>query len=91
MHEVIEPDWVRSLYGQPPYTPEEEAFIQHPLYSHTSIEQVCPIAEQAGVNTLVLSHLAPANNPVARWRRAKAGFSGCLVIGEDLLQLAVKR
>ncbi|WP_238384876.1 MBL fold metallo-hydrolase [Segeticoccus rhizosphaerae] len=91
VHEVIDADWVRSLYGQPPYTPEEEAFIQHLLYSHTSIEQVGPVAEKAGVNTLVLSHLAPANNPIARWRRAKAGFSGRLVIGEDLLQLPVKR
>lgn len=88
-HEVIDADWVRSLYGEPPYSPEEQAFIQHLLYSHTTIEQVGPVAEEAEVGTLVLTHLAPANNPVHRWRRASAGFSGKLIVGEDLLQLDV--
>lgn len=89
VHEVIDADWVRALYGEPPYTPSEEGFIQHLLYSHTTIEQVGPVAEEAGAATLVLSHLAPANNPISRWQGARAGYSGRLIVGEDLMQIGV--
>jgi ribonuclease BN (tRNA processing enzyme) len=91
VHEVIDAAWVKALYGEPPYTPQEEAFISHLLNSHTTIEQVGPVAEAAGVKTLVLSHLAPANNPRRRWQRAQRGFSGRLVVGEDLMEIGVGR
>ncbi|MGN5238359.1 MBL fold metallo-hydrolase [Rhodococcus sp. SJ-3] len=89
VHEVIDADWVRALYGEPPYSPEEEGFIEHLLHSHTTIEQVGPIAEQAGAKSLVLSHLAPGNNPRERWLAASAGFSGDLIVGEDLMQVGI--
>jgi ribonuclease BN (tRNA processing enzyme) len=41
------------------------------------------------VKTLVLSHIAPSNVDVKRLRAAKQGFSGDLIIGEDLMQIGV--
>lgn len=49
------------------------------------------VATQAGVKTLVLNHLAPANNPRSRWLQAGRGFSGRLVVGEDGAQIGVGR
>lgn len=89
VHEVIDADWVNALFGAPPYTEEEQGFIQHLLLSHTTIEQVGPVAEAAGAKSLVLSHVAPGNNPRHRWMKAQEGYSGKLIIGEDLMELGV--
>jgi ribonuclease BN (tRNA processing enzyme) len=88
VHECIDRQWVHRLFPDPT-DPTAAAIINHLLSSHTTIEQVGPIAEAAGVQTLVLSHIAPADNPRRRWLEAGAGFSGRLVVGEDLLQLGV--
>ena len=88
VHEVIDPQWVESLFPSPP-TPVQQAKIHHLISSHTSIEEVGDVAERAGVKTLVLSHLAPADNPRSRWAEAGRRFSGKLVVGEDLTQLGV--
>lgn len=90
VHEVIDPQWVESLFPSPP-SPAQQAKIDHLLNSHTPIDEVGAVAERAGVKKLVLSHLAPANNPVARWARAKRHFSGPLIIGDDLMQFGVGR
>jgi ribonuclease BN (tRNA processing enzyme) len=90
VHEVIDVAWVESLFPAP-RTPITEALFNHLTGSHTSIEQVGPIAEEAGARTLVLNHLVPADNPVKRWRKAAAGFSGRLLVGEDLMQVGVGR
>jgi ribonuclease BN (tRNA processing enzyme) len=89
VHEVIDRAWVESLFGDPPFSPEEQAAIAHLLESHTTIEDVGGVAERAGVSKLVLNHFVPANNPPGRWRRAARGFSGRLVVGEDLMQIGV--
>jgi ribonuclease BN (tRNA processing enzyme) len=89
VHEVIDRAWVESLFGQPPFPPPVQALIDHLLESHTTIEDVGPVAERAGVRTLVLNHFVPSNNPPQRWRQAKRGFSGRLVVGEDLMQVGV--
>ncbi|MEI7058172.1 MBL fold metallo-hydrolase [Nocardioides sp. CCNWLW239] len=84
VHEVIDPEFVERLVAS---LPSETAgpVRKHLLESHTTIEQVGrDVAEQAGVGTLVLSHLVPADNPSSRWRQARRGFSGELVVGEDL-------
>jgi hypothetical protein len=39
----------------------------------------------------VLHHFVPGNNPVARWLGAQQGYSGQLVVGEDLMQVGVGR
>lgn len=88
VHEVMDPQWVDSLFPTPP-TPAQQAKKEHLLKSHTSIEDVGDVAERAGAGTLVLSHLAPADNPRRRWTEAGEGFSGRLVVGEDLVQVGV--
>lgn len=88
VHEVIDPDWVEGLFPDPS-TPEAQAVIAHLVNAHTTIADVGNVAEVAGVKTLVLNHLLPANNSVSQWRKAKEGFSGHLVVGDDLLQLGV--
>ena len=63
--------------------------MQHMLAAHTAIEQVGPQAEAAGVKTLVLTHLVPGNTPVEKWEKAQVGFSGNLVVGEDLMHFGL--
>lgn len=75
----------------PPPSPAQQAKIDHLLNSHTPIDEVGGVAEEAGVKKLVLSHLAPANNPISRWARARRHFSGDLVVGKDLMQFGVGR
>lgn len=88
VHEVIDPQWVEGLFPEP-RTPAQEAKVEHLLGSHTTIDEVGEVAERAGVETLVLSHLAPADNSRARWMQAQKNFSGRLIIGDDLAQVGV--
>jgi ribonuclease BN (tRNA processing enzyme) len=88
VHEVIDRAWVESRF-EPPLDPMEQASINHLLSSHTTIEQVGDVAERAGVGTLVLNHLVPADNPHHRWLEAREGFSGRLIVGEDLMQIGL--
>jgi ribonuclease BN (tRNA processing enzyme) len=90
VHEVIDRAWVESRF-EPPLDPFEQAAVNHLISSHTTIEQVGAVAERAGVGTLVLSHLVPADNPHERWLEAGRGFSGSLVVGEDLMQLGLSQ
>ncbi|MGN6751686.1 MAG: MBL fold metallo-hydrolase [Intrasporangium sp.] len=89
LHECIDMDWVDSRIG-----PQSEKFDpylrQHMLAAHTSIEQVGPQAEAAGVGTLVLTHLVPGNTPSEKWQQAEHGFpSGRTVVGEDLMHFGI--
>lgn len=89
VHEVIDRRFVEefsaSMGGD-----KAEAIREHLLNSHTTIEEVGrDVAEVANVKNLVLNHLAPANNDPARWQLAQEGFSGRLIVGEDLMDLGV--
>ncbi|MCI9888407.1 MBL fold metallo-hydrolase [Micrococcales bacterium 31B] len=88
LHECIDMDWVDSLLGPDSARPDPN-LMQHMLAAHTSIQQVGPQAEAAGVKTLVLTHLVPGNTPVEKWQGAQEGFSGRLVVGEDLMHLVL--
>ncbi|MEU0650489.1 MBL fold metallo-hydrolase [Streptomyces umbrinus] len=88
VHEVIDRDWVEQQFPEP-RSPVDESIIQHLLTAHTTIEEVGPIAERAGVGTLVLNHLVPADAPDRIFRRAQDGFSGRLVVGHDLDHIGV--
>ena len=88
VHEVIDPVWAESRF-EPPLDPMQQASVHHLLSSHTTIEQVGAVAERAGVGTLVLNHFVPADNPRERWLEAQEGFSGRLVVGEDLMQIGL--
>ena len=58
---------------------------------HTAVEDVGKVAAAAGVKTLVLSHLVPAEDPSltdAMWiDAARARFQGGIVVGRDLMEL----
>lgn len=88
VHEVIDRTWPEGLFPTP-RDPAQEGLFQHLVNAHTTIEDVGSIAERAGARTLALSHLVPGNRPDGVWRRAKAGFSGRLVVGRDLDVLPV--
>jgi ribonuclease BN (tRNA processing enzyme) len=65
-----------------------EDFIAHMKAEHTSVEDVGRIAQQAGVRTLVLSHLFPAVDSITDdiWRTPAAKyFKGEIVVGRDLM------
>lgn len=89
VHEVIDVQYVEDLTATMP--PEIGGPLkEHLLVSHTSTEQVGrDVAEVAGAKNLVLNHFVPGNNPVHRWRQAQKGYSGNLIVGEDLMQLGV--
>lgn len=89
VHEVIDPRYVDELAATLPPEIREPA-RQHLLASHTTIEQVGrDVAERARARNLVLTHLVPMNNPTSRWRAAQRGYSGKLIVGQDLMQLGV--
>lgn len=88
VHEAIDQQWAESIFPKP-LNSADAALLQHFLKAHTTIEQVGPVAEKCGVRALVLSHIGPADTPVSRWKEAQNGFSGQLVVGEDLLQIGL--
>jgi ribonuclease BN (tRNA processing enzyme) len=63
---------------------------EHLLASHTDVDRVGGIAQEAGVGTLVLSHFVPTDSdiPDETWREhAARGFDGEVVVGHDLMRL----
>ncbi|MDI3403252.1 MBL fold metallo-hydrolase [Streptomyces cavernicola] len=84
VHEAIDLEAQRAA-GTPPEV------LAHLAESHTSVDEVGPLAERAGVSTLVLSHLMPTGVPTSTWyRRARRGFTGKVVIGKDLMELPLR-
>jgi ribonuclease BN (tRNA processing enzyme) len=54
---------------------------------HTSPEDAGRIAREAGVRTLVLSHLLPGVEPADLLARAHSEFDGRVIVGEDLMEV----
>ena len=88
VHEVIDIDFYKKI-GYP------AALLHHLEVSHTDVKAVGPLAQQAGVGTLVLTHLVPATaslvSPASWHRRAQRGFDGRVIVGEDLAEIALAR
>jgi len=61
------------------------------LSHHTTAEDAGRVAQAAGVGTLVLSHLVPAEDPTVSdemWiEAARSHFAGRVILGRDLLEL----
>ncbi|HEY2847555.1 MAG TPA: MBL fold metallo-hydrolase [Pyrinomonadaceae bacterium] len=73
-------------------SPDPDRLRKHLLASHTSTEDVGKIAAQAGVKTLVLSHLVPgvASTVITdeMWTEGvQKNFSGKVIVGKDLLEI----
>ena len=65
-----------------------EAFMAHMNADHTPVADVGRIAQEAGVKTLVLSHLTPAIDSISdeTWRaEAAKHFTGDIIVGKDLM------
>jgi len=86
VHEVIVIDWVNRLFPEP-RSVALEGLRQHLLNAHTPVDQVGKVAEAAGVAKLVLSHIVPGNATNDQLSAAKNGFSGELIIGQDLMTI----
>lgn len=56
--------------------------------NHAGPEEAGRVAREAGVRTLVLSHLLPGADPDDLRARAASEFDGRIVVGEDLLEIA---
>ena len=89
VHEVIDKAWVDMKFGNPQPGDPNYALYQHMLSSHTTIEDVGAVAAGCQVKTLVLNHIVPGNTPISHLRQAKKGFTGKLIIGQDLMQIGI--
>lgn len=75
------------------YLPEHFLKVDTPAVAkrlmayHTSAEEAGVMAAQAGVKTLVLTHLIPANAEATFFARASAHFKGKVIVGKDLLRV----
>lgn len=65
--------------------------LEHIVRSHTTVEDAARLASEAGVKTLVLSHLVPSDDPLVTesdWlSAAKRHFAGEVVVARDLLEI----
>jgi len=64
-----------------------DTFVAHVIEKHSPVDAVGRIAQEAGVKTLVLSHLTPEHGVAdATWRREAAkAFKGRIVVAQDLM------
>ncbi len=65
-----------------------DAFMAHMKADHSPVEDVGRIAAEAGVKTLVLSHLTPAIDSISddTWRTSAAKyFKGEIIVAHDLM------
>jgi ribonuclease BN (tRNA processing enzyme) len=71
--------------------PNAPGLLEHIVRSHTKVEDAARLAAEAGVKTLVLSHLVPSDDPLvtdADWLAAARGhFEGEVVVAKDLLEI----
>ena len=75
------------------YLPEHFAKVDTPEVAakltryHTSAEEAGAVAAEAGVKTLVLTHLIPAGADDTFRERASRKFKGTVIVGSDLLKV----
>jgi ribonuclease BN (tRNA processing enzyme) len=71
--------------------PNASALKASIIAHQTSAEDAGRVAQAAGIKTLVLSHLVPADDPSVTERvwidAARAHFKGTVIVGRDLLEL----
>ena len=88
VHEALYPPALDRLAARVPNAPRLRAHFEA---RHTRVEDAGRAAAAAGVQTLVLSHFVPPDDPTvtdAMWREgARACFAGEVIVGHDLLVL----
>jgi ribonuclease BN (tRNA processing enzyme) len=88
VHEAMLPAGVdRLVAGVPNASGLKRSILSH----HTTAEDAGRVAQAAGVGTLVLSHLVPAEDPdmsEEMWiEAARRHFRGRVILGRDLLEV----
>jgi ribonuclease BN (tRNA processing enzyme) len=88
VHSAMYPPALDRLAAKVPNAATLKASI---LAHQTSAEDAGRVAQEAGVRTLVLSHLVPPDDPEvteAMWRDAASRhFRGTVIVGKDLLEI----
>jgi ribonuclease BN (tRNA processing enzyme) len=88
VHSAMYPSAIDRLIARVPNAAALKASI---LAHQTSAEDAGRTAQQAGVKTLVLSHLVPPDDPEltdVQWlEAARRHFRGTVIVGKDLLEL----
>ena len=85
VHEVLYPD----IYAEAAAA-NARSIAKHIIESHTPVEEVGRLAQEAGVKTLVLTHFVPDANDAAErsWLPlARRHFKGQVIVGRDLLEI----
>jgi ribonuclease BN (tRNA processing enzyme) len=88
VHEALYPAAIDRLVGSVPNASSlKESIVSH----HTAAEDAGRVAQAAGVDTLVLSHFVPPEDPSITdemWvDAARVHFRGRVIVGKDLLEL----
>src|SRR5206468_9443541 len=90
VHEVMYAPALERLLAR---TPNAPTLMAHLKASHTLTDEVGRIATQAGVKTLVLSHLVPADATGVTdktWIDAvRTTYNGEIVVARDLMEIAL--
>jgi len=88
VHEVMHLAGLDRLLSR---NPNAWTLRKHLIDSHTTTEQLGHVARDAGVKTLVLSHLVPGDDPSitdAMWiEDVRKNFAGAIVVGRDLMTI----
>lgn len=88
VHEAMWVPGVDRLVGA---NPNATTLKKHIIDSHTPVEEVGQVAAAAGVKTLVLSHLVPADDERLTDQMwidlAAAHFKGRIVVAKDLMEI----
>ena len=88
VHEALFEPGIDRLVAR---VPNAQSLKQSILSHHTTAQDAGRIAHEAGVKTLVLSHLVPPDDPQITpqmWIDAAAlHFSGEIIVGRDLLEI----
>jgi len=88
VHEAMDRAGIETIIGRLPNAP---TMREHLMASHTLVEDVGKVAAAAGVKTLVLSHLVPADDKSitdAMWTTGvRKNFRGRIIVGRDLMEV----
>ncbi len=88
VHEVIHKPSLARLMAR---IPNADRLVEHIVACHTTHIDVGKVAKAAGVKTLVLTHLVPADDPSVTdemWAEgAKQNFNGKVIVGKDLMEI----
>ncbi len=91
VHEVIDYDWIMEKFPEAldKDYPCNAALRSHMFKSHTLITEVGDVAESCQAKNLVINHIVPGNVEKSKLYAAHQGFSGNLILGEDLMKIKI--